>query len=253
MGCPGTERYDGRRRTLLALTCLVIFLIGVGAIASYALVAPGSQLLGKTLVSGDGQRPEICLTFDDGPGASTPVILDILKRTGVRATFFLLGQNVERYPELARRIAAEGHEIGNHSYSHPYLFWKTPGRILWEITRAQRVIEQETGRQPKLFRPPYGVRWFGLFPILASSNLTPVMWSVSSVDWRFRAARIVDRVCRRAKAGSIILLHDGVPQKEGGERRATAEALEKILQKLQGRYQFVAISEMFGGSVTEEM
>lgn len=221
-----------------------IILAGIALLASYALVAPRSQWLCRTLVSGDPQSPAVCLTFDDGPGDSTPLILDTLKRLGVRATFFLLGENVERHPELARRIVEEGHEIGNHSFSHPYFCWKMPGRILWEVRRAQEVIEAATGRRPTLFRPPYGIRWFGLSSILARLRLSAVMWSVSSVDWRFPAPRIVQRVIRKTRAGSIVLLHDGVPCKEGGDRRATVEALEEIIQTLAKRYRFVTASEM---------
>lgn len=229
---------------LIPAVCFVILLLILGALASYALVAPGSQLLGKTLASGDGREPAIALTFDDGPGEATPLILDTLKSAGIRATFFLCGQNVERFPELARRIAAEGHQIGNHTYSHPHLFWKTPGRIAREITRAQSVIEHATGCRPKVFRPPYGVRWFGLFPILAINQLSAVMWSVNGVDWRFPPERIVRRVLKRSKAGSIILLHDGVPHHEDGNRRATAEALPEIVRVLGERYRFVTVSEM---------
>ena len=223
-----------------------IAVVVIGLLTSYALVAPGSQVLGRTLVRGDGKEPAVALTFDDGPGEATPAILDVLKRTGIRATFFLCAQNVERYPELARRIAAEGHEIGNHTYSHPNLFWKSPGKIAWEIQQAQRVIEQHTGRRPSVFRPPYGVRWFGLFPILATHGLKTVMWSVSGVDWKWPAERIVRRVVERTRPGSIILLHDGVPQKEGGNRAATAQALPEIVRSLGERFRFVAVSEMMG-------
>ena len=229
---------------LLEIVVFFILLASIGLLAAYALVAPRSQWMVPTLVSGDPHTPAVCLTFDDGPGEATPLILDALKRTGVRATFFLLGENVERMPELARRIAEEGHEIGNHTFSHPYFCWKMPGRILWEIRRAQEVIAAATGCHPTLFRPPYGVRWFGLSSILKSNRLTAVMWSVSSVDWRFTARRIVERVTRKACAGSIILLHDGVPKKEGGDRSATAEALEEIIQTLSKRYRFVTASEM---------
>jgi len=229
---------------LLFIICFLV-LIGLAGVFSYALVAPRSQLLGRTLVRCDPESPKIAVTFDDGPGEATPLILDLLKQAGIRATFFLCGQNVDRLPELASRIAAEGHEIGNHTYSHPYLAWKTPGKIAWEIRRAQDVIEHRTGRRPKLFRPPYGVRWFGLFPILSSQNLTAVMWSVSGVDWRLPATRIADRVIGKAEPGSIILLHDGVPPGEAGDRKQTAEALEKIIPALRTRYQLVPVSELF--------
>jgi peptidoglycan/xylan/chitin deacetylase (PgdA/CDA1 family) len=229
---------------LLTLIVCAVVLLGLGGLASYALVAPGSQLLGRTLVRGGGTQPQVALTFDDGPGAATPLILDILKAAGIRATFFLCGQNVERYPELARRIADEGHEIGNHTYSHPYLFWKSPGRIAWEITRAQGVIERVTGRRPALFRPPYGVRWFGLHPILKSHNLPMVMWSVSGVDWKWPPERIADRIITKTSPGSIILLHDGVPQNEPGDRMGTAQALPEIIEALRRRYEFVTASEL---------
>lgn len=232
---------------MLVLLCIAGLLLAFGALASYALVAPGSQILGKTLAKGSGKIPEVALTFDDGPGAATPVILDILKASEVRATFFLCGKNVEQFPELARRIAAEGHEIGNHTYSHPHLFWKSPGRIAWEIQRAQVVIEQATGCRPALFRPPYGVRWFGLSAILASHGLKPVMWSVSGVDWKRPASQIVRRVTEKARPGSIILLHDGLPQNEPGDRMRTAEALPEILRNIGVRYRFVTASEMAQG------
>ncbi|MBI2815375.1 MAG: polysaccharide deacetylase family protein [Acidobacteria bacterium] len=229
---------------MLAFTICIVVLLIFGALASYALVAPGAQILGKALVKGSGEIPTIALTFDDGPGQATPLILDILKASGVRATFFLCGQNVERYPEIARRIAAEGHEIGNHTYSHPHLFWKSPGRIAWEITHAQDVIERVTGCRPVLFRPPFGGRWFGLSTILASHGLGLVTWSVSGVDWKWPASRIARRVAEKTTAGSIILLHDGVPQNEPGDRTPTAEALPEIVRGLSQRYRFVTASQM---------
>lgn len=229
---------------LVAVISLLILVIAAGAFISYALVAPRSQVLGKTLVKGVRDDTSVSLTFDDGPGIATPFILDELKAAGILATFFLCAQNVERFPELARRIAAEGHEIGNHTYSHPLLFWKTPGRIAWEITRAQQIIEQATGCRPRLFRPPYGVRWFGLFPILAANGLRTVMWSVSGADWAVPARQIAGRVIGGTSPGSIVLLHDGVPPLENGDRMATVEALRQIIPALSARYRFVMASQM---------
>jgi peptidoglycan/xylan/chitin deacetylase (PgdA/CDA1 family) len=170
--------------------------------------------------------------------------LQILKNAGVRATFFLCGSNVARYPELARRIVEEGHEIGNHTYSHPRLLGRTPGRILWEISRTQRVIEHYTGRQPRLFRPPYGLRWVGLFRILEQQRMSAVMWSVNGRDWRGSAERIADRVLRRTVPGAIILLHDALPPGARGDRQATVKALPKILSTLGRSYRFVTVSEL---------
>ena len=210
----------------------------------YVVAAPRSQVLGKTLVCGPPGSQKVALTFDDWPGEATPLILDILKKAGIRATFFLCGQNVERFPSYARRIAEEGHEIGNHTYSHPRFLWKTPGRIAWEIERAQNVIAHHTGRQPKLFRPPYGIRWFGLFPILNRNQMSAVMWYVNSKDWRSPAPRIVSRVLRGVTPGAIILLHDGVPPHQSGDRNGTVEAVGEIVGTLGERYRFVPVSEM---------
>jgi peptidoglycan/xylan/chitin deacetylase (PgdA/CDA1 family) len=184
------------------------------------------------------------LTFDDGPGEDTPQVLEILKLAGVRSTFFLCGSNVARYPDLARRIAEEGHEIGNHTYSHPRLLGRSPGKMLWEIDRAQRVIEHYTGCKPQWFRPPYGLRWFGLSQVLRQQNLRTVMWSVNGRDWKVPPERIRERILKEARRGSIILLHDAPPPGEKGDRKATVEALPDVLAALSCSYKFVTVSEM---------
>jgi peptidoglycan/xylan/chitin deacetylase (PgdA/CDA1 family) len=223
---------------------MLALLAGLGVLVWYLVAAPGSQLLGATVARGRQDIPAVAITFDDGPGAETPQILDALKSAGVRATFFLCGSNVERYPDTARRIAEEGHEIGNHTYSHPRLLGKSPGNIALEIDRAQKVIERHTGHEPKLFRPPYGLRWFGLFPILRRKKLQAVMWSVNGFDWCSSPEAITERVVRQARPGAIILLHDGVPPQENGDRHATAEALAEILRQLASRYLLITVSEM---------
>ena len=229
---------------MIGLFLLVPVLTGLGFLVWYAVAAPGSQVLGKSLVRGPLGSGKLALTFDDGPGEETPAILDLLRQAGIRATFFLCGQNVERYPDLARRIAEEGHEIGNHTYAHPRLLGRTPGRIAWEIERAQRIIARRTGRTPTLFRPPYGLRWFGLFPVLRRNGLTSVMWSVNSLDWKLSREQVVTRVLREEQPGAIILFHDGVPPRKSGNRRVTVEALRDILHATPGRYQCVPVSEL---------
>ena len=233
-------------RGVVGLIFLAVFLAGFGVLFWYAVAAPSSQVLGKTLVCRPPGSQKVALTFDDGPGEATPLILDTLRQAGVHATFFLCGQNAERFPEYARRIAEEGHEIGNHTYSHPRLLWKTPGKIAWEIERAQNVIAHRTGKEPRLFRPPYGLRWFGLFRILQNRGMTAVMWSVNGTDWKLPAAEIRRRVLHGVRPGAIVLLHDGVPPAESGDRKATAEALGDIIRALASRYRFVPASEMQG-------
>jgi peptidoglycan/xylan/chitin deacetylase (PgdA/CDA1 family) len=238
----------------MGLTLLAAFLTGLGFLVWYVVAAPGSQVLGRSLVCGppsyakasDGPPDlgKIALTFDDGPGEATPIILDMLKQAGIRATFFLCGQNVERYPDIARRIAEEGHEIGNHTYSHPRLLGRTPGKIAYEIERAQTIIAHHTGRRPRLFRPPFGLRWFGLFTILERNGLTSVMWSVNSLDWKRPVEQIVARVVNGIRPGAIVLFHDGVPPHKSADRKVTVEAVRVVLHAVLGRYQCVPVSEL---------
>ena len=236
---------------VLWLVLFVAFLAVFGVLFWYVVAAPASQVLGRTLVCGAPDSGKIALTFDDGPGEATPLVLDMLQQAGIRATFFLCGQNVERYPETARRIAKEGHEIGNHTYSHPRLLWRSPGKIAWEIERAQKIIAHRTGRQPTLFRPPYGLRWFGLFPILARNGLTAVMWSVNSFDWKLPVEQIVQRVLRGVRPGAIVLFHDGIPPRASGDRKATVKALGEVLRELGNRYQFVKVSDLQSATESE--
>ena len=236
---------------MLWLVLFVAFLAAFAVLVWYVVAAPASQVLGRTLVCGLPDSGKIALTFDDGPGEATPLVLDLLRQAGIRATFFLCGENVERYPEYARRIAQEGHEIGNHTYSHPRLLWRTPGKIAWEIERAQRIIAHHTGRQPALFRPPYGLRWFGLFPILARNRMTMVMWSVNTFDWKLPVEKIVRRVLRGVRPGAIVLFHDGVPPRQSGDRKAMVAALAEVLRELGGRYRFVKVSEMQSATASE--
>jgi len=234
---------------LVWLLLSLLFMTALAFLVWYVVAAPGSQVLGKSIVrgprgSGPGGSRKIALTFDDGPGDATPAVLDMLRHAGIRATFFLCGQNVERYPELARRISEEGHEIGNHTYSHPRLLGRTPGKIAYEVERAQKIIAHRTGRTPTLFRPPYGLRWFGLFSILKRNGLTSVMWSVNSLDWKRPHTEIVQRVIKDTGPGAIILFHDGIPPGKAGNRQATVEALRDILHATMGRFKCVPVSEL---------
>jgi len=217
----------------LAVLVLVVGTAAVGVLA-YGLASPRATLLGPAVVeepAGDAAARPLALTFDDGPSPYTGRVLDILRARGVKATFFLCGENAERYPELVRRIRAEGHEIGNHTYSHPYLYLMSRERIAAEIDRTQDVVEKITGRRPRLFRPPFGVRWFTLWPLLRQRGLTMVMWS----DWAHDADTDADGIARgtlaRLAPGAIILLHDGFETRAPAEvdRSATVRALPAII------------------------
>ena len=154
----------------------------------YAAGVPSSQIFGPSLVR--SQHPcSVALTFDDGPSESTPAVLDALSEAGAAATFFQIGSNAKRLPELARRVAREGHEIASHTETHPRFYLCSPARIAREIEQGQRSLESVHGVAPRLFRPPYGARWFGMYPAVDRLGLRVVMWSVSSRDWERAPSR----------------------------------------------------------------
>lgn len=186
----------------------------------------------------------MALTFDDGPNPNyTPQILDVLKQFHAKATFFVLGARVEKYPELARREAMEGHELANHSFSHVKLSRLTAEKLQQEIEKAQQIIFDTTGQTPHLFRPPRGYYNEMIVNTAKQSGYTVIMWSwhQDTRDWsRPGVEKIVSRVVTNARNGDIVLFHD-----HGGDRRQTIEALKIILPELEDRgYQFVTISEL---------
>lgn len=188
----------------------------LGFLLWYACSWPRSQVLGPALVRGPAGNQKAALTFDDGPlPPYTQQILDILRSRDVKATFFVCGKDAERHPEILRRICSEGHTIGNHTWSHPYLYFMNRAKCAEEIERTQRVIQQATGSTPRFFRPPYGARWFGVYPVLRERGLDLVQWSASGDDWKLGADAIVSTVRAGLRPGAIILLHDG-RQKPGG-------------------------------------
>jgi len=187
----------------------------------------------------------VALTFDDGPSESTPEILEILGEYGVTATFFQCGANVDRLPQVAREVAAKGHEVGNHTYSHPYLFLCSPGAIEAELRRAQETIESHTGVWPCWFRAPYGARWFGLGRAQRKMQLTGVMWSTIGYDWNRRASEVVARMAASTSNGAILCLHDGRELREKPDVRATVETVRRLVPLLLDRgYKFETIGRL---------
>lgn len=185
------------------------------------------------------------MTFDDGPSPQTPAFLEVLARYGVRATFFVCGANVERLPDVARRTLEAGHEIANHTHSHPLLLKLPPWRVRTEVERAQRTIDERLGVRPTMFRAPFGIHAPGLRGALASERLTAVRWTVIGNDWRLPADRIAQRVLRGADPGGIVCLHDGDQVRERPDRTETLRALETVLPPLlESGYELVTASEM---------
>lgn len=218
---------------------------GMSAAAAYGSVAKSSQLFGPTVYRGPGQRKTIALTFDDGPSESTPDLLDYLDSEGVRATFFQCGMHVRRLPHIAGDVVAAGHQIGNHSYSHPHLPFKSRDFIEREFTETQFIIQDETGITPMLLRAPYGVRWVGMKRVQERLALLSVMWTVIGQDWRWPARKIADYVFRHSAPGGIICLHDGRAGKVKPNICETLTAVKELVPRLRDAgYRFETVSEL---------
>ncbi|MGH9600428.1 MAG: polysaccharide deacetylase family protein, partial [Terracidiphilus sp.] len=150
---------------------------------AYASLWPGSRIFGRALTAPE-QPGELALTFDDGPNPRwTPRLLDVLAEHGVRATFFMLGGFAAAEPELVRQVAAAGHLVGNHSWSHPNLARSSSARIRQELLRANETLEQILGAPVRYFRPPFGARRPAVFRIARELGLQPVLWNAMTTDW----------------------------------------------------------------------
>jgi len=219
----------------MALTAVLIIAaagLAFGLWFWWACSEPSSTFFRPALIRGPQEGKRIALTFDDGPAEQfTEQVLTILREQKVPATFFVCGRNVEKHPDLLRRIVAEGHEVGNHTYSHLFVYFKSRRRITEEIDRTQAVIEKVAGFRPKIFRPPYGARWFGLMPTLLERGMHLVLWSATGYDWKKDVQGISEAALRELKPGAVILLHDGRETRPTAEidRLPTVSALPSII------------------------
>jgi peptidoglycan/xylan/chitin deacetylase (PgdA/CDA1 family) len=201
----------------------------------YAMQNPGCSWLVPSVQRGSSARRSVALTFDDGPSESTPRLLALLERNGVPATFFQCGANARRLPAIARSVAAASHEIGNHTDSHQRLCFKSRDFIRRELAAAQSAIADATGVSPTLFRPPFGLRWFGLAGVQHELGLRSVLWSTIGGDWQWPAAQVVDRVMTGLDNGAIICLHDGRRLGVDPDISATLDAVGRLIPMLRDR------------------
>jgi peptidoglycan-N-acetylglucosamine deacetylase len=224
--------------------------------AGYATMAPTSQLYGRTITHGSDPR-QLALTFDDGPNdPHTMHLLDVLAKHNARATFFLIGQYVRQRPEIARAVLAAGHEIGNHTFSHPNLILVPGARLRQELEDCRKALEDALGTTTKLFRPPFGGRRPDVLRTARGMGLNPVMWSVTGYDWSAKSPdAIVEKVARQVDSrhspqSEVVLLHDGGHQAFGTDRSFTVEATRGLLERYSGR-EFVSISDLRGAGFSQ--
>ena len=236
-------------------------LIGVPAVAvltsgaiAYAAVHQRSQLFGATIRS-TGAPQQLALTFDDGPNpAATPLLLDLLDQYNAKATFFMIGRFVRECPKLAKEIANRGHLIGNHTQTHPNLFWLNKRAIRNELQQCQSALQDVAGVAAKVFRPPYGFRNPWVVGTARELGMQTVMWTLLPGDWREKSVEwlagrmrpIADHAKDSANrtAGDVLCLHDGAHRQLNGDRTRTLKALEYWLPRWRDLgLKFVTIGE----------
>lgn len=231
-------------RSFLAFAALAIpAIIPTAAEAQYSETTPKvepavHQRLSFNHVNVDG--PYIALTFDDGPSkANTPRLLDLLAQKGVKATFFLIGENARDNPDLVKREIAEGHEVGDHSWDHPDLSKKSDDVVRSQIQRTQDTIFQISGVKPKVLRPPYGAmterqrKW-----VHDEFGVNIIIWEVDPLDWKRPGPAVVaQRILEHTKPGDIILSHD--------IHAGTVDAMPQVIDGLLAKgYKFVTVSQL---------
>jgi len=230
----------GKVKKLIWLAVLVL------AVFSWHLLAPkltqpliSSQARLVPIYYVETDEKKIAISFDACWGASfTPEILEILRNNNLKTTFFLTGFWVEKYPEMVQKIAEEGHEIGNHTYSHPHLNALSEEQIREELETVNKMVLELTDQKPVLFRPPFGEYNNKVVSVAEKAGYRPIQWSVDSLDWQELGKEpMVDRVLTLLHPGAIVLFHNNA--------RYTVEALPEIIASVQEQgYQIIPISEL---------
>ncbi len=224
--------------------------VGAAAAASYAGLCtmwPTSQLYGASITGEPRPSKRLALTYDDGPNDPyTGHLLDVLARHDVKATFFMIGQFVEKRPRIARQVCEAGHVVGNHSFTHPNLIFVGQTGLREQIMRTQKAIEEHACGKTSLFRPPFGGRNPQTFSVVRELGLTPIMWRVTCYDWSAQSSEtIVNHAVRQVKGGDIILLHDGGHLALGTDRSHTIKATDELIRRYKGEgYEFVTVPQM---------
>jgi peptidoglycan/xylan/chitin deacetylase (PgdA/CDA1 family) len=212
--------------------------LAVGAAGLAAHLAPSVAAIGPLRravlpgLCGVSPAAHVALTFDDGPDpASTPRILDGLAAHDVRATFFVLGSQLAAHPDLGRRIAAEGHELAVHGWTHRPHLLRTPAATARDLRRGHDCVASVSGARPRWWRPPHGIPTGAGLLAARRLHLRPVLWTADGRDWRADATAqsVLDRITPRLRAGAVVLLHDSDVVSAPGSWRATLAALPRLL------------------------
>lgn len=222
---------------LLALSLILMLLAPLRASWQYLMTA-GTRKIHPIYGVATGEK-KVAFSFDACWGAErTPAILEVLRRHNVKTTFFLVNIWLRKYPDEARKIVTEGHEIGLHSTTHPHFTRLSDEQIIWELHENARLIKELTGFEAKLFRPPFGDYNDRVISLVQRQGYIPVQWSVDSLDWKdLSAEAIFKRVSEKIKPGAIVLFHNN--------GKYTVEALAPLINHLKGQgYEIVPVSAL---------
>jgi peptidoglycan/xylan/chitin deacetylase (PgdA/CDA1 family) len=219
--------------------------------AGYQSMVPTGQWYGRTFTGLPRGTKQIAFTYDDGPNdPHTMRLLEILAKHNVCATFFLIGRYVQQRPDIVREIVKGGHIIGNHTFTHPLLTFKSVAEVRKELTDCRSAIQDAVGEHSSLFRPPFGGRRPAVLRIARELGLEPVMWNVTGYDWDAPPAAVIEKkVSSQIRGGDVILLHDGGHKQMGADRSQTVLATDHLITRYKSEgYGFVTIQHMLEGA-----
>jgi peptidoglycan/xylan/chitin deacetylase (PgdA/CDA1 family) len=210
-------------------------------------MAPTGQWYGRTFTGGVRGSKQIALTYDDGPNdPHTLKLLDVLVKHNVRATFFMIGRYVQQRPDIARAVTQAGHIIGNHTFTHPSLIFKSEAQTRTELLDCRKALDDTIGMHSNLFRPPFGGRRPATLRIARELALQTIMWNVTGYDWNAPPAETIEKkVVSQMRGGDVILLHDGGHRAMGADRAQTVMATENLIRRYKDEgCEFVTLEEM---------
>jgi peptidoglycan-N-acetylglucosamine deacetylase len=241
-----------QQSTIRILTMLGALLAGTAAAtaavaAGHQSMSPTGQWYGHTFTGLARGSKQLALTYDDGPNdPHTQRLLEVLARHNAKATFFFIGRYAQQRPELVREIVKAGHAIGNHTFTHPLLIFKSEAEIRRELSDCQSAISDAIDQTPKLFRPPFGGRRPAVLRIARELGLEPIMWNVPGNDWNAPSAEVIERkISSQIRGGNVILLHDGSHKQMGADRSQTIRATDRLITRYKKEeFEFVTIEEM---------
>lgn len=235
-----------RKRLAVLVVCVALF-CGGGLLLMAVL--PGNSFYGEpiTSVQGPNGKKLVALTFDDGPYPPyTQKLLDVLEKKQVKVTFFMVGNNASKNPEVVTLVTSKGHEVALHAEEHKDFLKLNELELVGNILRGKKLLEELTGKPVKYLRPPHGFRDWAVMEAASDAGLKVVNWSVIPRDWTNPGAQeIAARVCKNVAPGAIVLLHDGDAPAQTASREQTVEATVLIIDELRKQgYNFVTVSQL---------